>query len=93
MYTQIESFIQIDTHIEYERKDVKCMYMNIEAKRARNNLSQDELSKKLGITRKTYYEKQLKEDFSAEMLIKMSKLFNCSIDYLLGLTRNPKIQK
>ena len=67
--------------------------MNIEAERARNNLSQDELSKKLGIARKTYYEKQLKEDFSVEMLIKMSKLFNCSIDYLLGLTRNPKIQK
>lgn len=68
------------------------MYMNIEAERARNNLSQEDLSEKLGITRKTYYDKQLREDFSSEMLIKMSHLFNCSIDYLLGLTRNPEIK-
>lgn len=69
------------------------MFMNIEAERARKKLSQDEFSKELGITRKTYYERQLKEDFSTEMLIKMSNLFDCSIDYLLGLTRNPKILK
>ncbi len=69
------------------------MYMNIEAERARNNLSQDELAGKLGITRKTYYAGQLKEEFSSSMLLKMSKIFDCSIDYLLGLTTNPKIQK
>ena len=67
--------------------------MNIEAERARKNLSQEEFSKKLGMTRRTYYEKQLKEDFSSTVLIKMSKLFDCSIDYLLGLTRDPKIKK
>lgn len=69
------------------------MYMNIEAERARIGLSQDEFAEKLGVTRKTYYTWQSKEDMPASKLLEMSRLFNCSIDYLLGLTQCPQIQQ
>ena len=69
------------------------MYMNIEAERARIGLSQDEFAEKLGVTRKTYYAWQSKEDMPASKLLEMSRLFNCSIDYLLGLTQCPQIQQ
>lgn len=62
------------------------MYINIEAERARHKLSLDELSKKIGVERKTLYNWQLNGKIPATALIKMSEVFNCSVDYLLGLT-------
>ena len=65
-------------------------YPNIEAERARNGYSQEELIKALGYKeRKTYYTWLINGNIPTSVLIKMSDLFECSIDYLLGRTRNP----
>lgn len=69
------------------------MFCNIEAERVRNNLTQEEFSKQLGVERRTYYSWQLNDKIPTSKLIEISKMFNCSIDYLLGLTRNPKINE
>ena len=70
-----------------------CMYCNIEAERARMNLSQDELVKRLGISRKTYYTWQMTGKIPSTKLIAMSRLFNCSTDYLLGLSVDRRIKQ
>lgn len=65
-------------------------YPNIEAERARNGYSQEELIEKLGYKeRKSYYTWLSSGNIPTSVLIKMSDLFDCSIDYLLGRTRNP----
>lgn len=65
------------------------IYPNIEAERKRLNLSQEDFSEKLGIERKTYYNWLTKGNIPISVLIKLSEMFDCSIDYLLGRTRNP----
>ena len=61
-------------------------FKNIEAERARNGLTVTELSNQLGISDKTYRNWQSPNgDIPASKLLDMSKLFNCSIDYLLGI--------
>lgn len=65
------------------------MYPNIEAERARNQLTTQELADKLGVERKSYYNWISKGNIPVTQLIALSKIFNCSVDYLLGLTRNP----
>lgn len=59
-------------------------YPNIESERAYLGLSQDELSEKIGITRKCYYNWQTKGSIPVSKLLEMADLFGCSIDYLLG---------
>lgn len=69
-------------------RDIK--YPNIEAERARRGFSQQELLEKLGYKeRKTYNTWISNGNIPTSALIKMSDLFNCSIDYLLGRTQNP----
>lgn len=65
------------------------IYPNIEVERKRLNLSQEDFSEKLGIERKTYYNWLTKGNIPVPILIKLSEIFDCSIDYLLGRTRNP----
>ena len=61
------------------------MYPNIEAERVRAGLSQDELITKLGYKeRKSYYNWLANGNIPTSVLIAMSEIFNCSIDYLLG---------
>lgn len=59
------------------------MYQNIEAERARQQLTQEELANQLGITRKTYYLKQLHESFSQKEILKLSSIFDCDPNYLV----------
>lgn len=60
------------------------MLLNIEAERARNQMTQQELSQKLGTTPKTYRGWISEEiDIPSSALIKMSKIFSTDIDYLL----------
>lgn len=60
------------------------MLNNIEAERVRNRLSKEELSFKLGISLRTYYNWINEEtDVPSSALLKMSILFNTTIDYLL----------
>lgn len=61
------------------------MLNNIEAERARANMTKTELSKYLGISLPTYAA-YLNETRSVPsgMLVAMAEKFNCSVDYLLG---------
>lgn len=59
-------------------------YPNIDAERARIGMSNDDLAKALGVSRKTLYNWISSGNIPQSSLEKMSKLFGCSIDYLLG---------
>jgi transcriptional regulator with XRE-family HTH domain len=66
--------------------DPKRIAANIRAERSRANLSQEEVAKQLGLTRRTYL--TYEEDASLlriKMLLKLSEMFGCDINafYLL----------
>ena len=65
------------------------MYPNIEAERARNGYTITSLCRQLNIERGTYYNWQETGNIPASKLIEMSKLFNTTTDYLLGLQNRP----
>ncbi|MBD5154321.1 MAG: helix-turn-helix transcriptional regulator [Oscillibacter sp.] len=63
------------------------MNVNIEAERARKQLTKEALSSALGITSKTYMKYIRGETpIPSDTLINMANLFQCSTDYLLGRT-------
>lgn len=64
----------------------KLVYPNIEAERARNGLTIEELSTLLGVTRKTYYNWVSKGKIPQPKIELMSDIFNKSSDYLLGIS-------
>lgn len=59
-------------------------YPNIDAERARRNMSLDTLAQILGVTRKTIYNWISAGHIPQSSLEKMADLFDCSIDYLLS---------
>lgn len=59
-------------------------YPNIDAERARHNMSLEVLACNLGVTRKTIYNWIKNGHIPQGYLEKMADLFQCSIDYLLG---------
>lgn len=59
-------------------------YCNIDRKREEKGLSKRELADEVGISLKTYYNWiNGKTDIPSSALLKMSTMFNVSIDYLL----------
>lgn len=58
-------------------------YPNINAERVRHGLTMEDLAWKLGVTRKTLYNWMAHGNIPQNKLEAMSKMFNCSIDYLL----------
>lgn len=65
----------------------KKLYDNIEAERARKHWTIAECAEKLGIDEKTYRLRRYKEvDLRCSELLKYARVFECSADYLLGLT-------
>lgn len=60
------------------------MLSSIEAERARNGLTKEELAKKLGVSIRTYYNWINEEtDMPITKLVMLSRLFGTDIDYLL----------
>ena len=59
-------------------------YPNIDAERARHGLSLEGLAAELGVSRKTVYNWMTSGNIPQRALLKMSDLFDKSIDYLLG---------
>ncbi len=57
----------------------------IETLRKKENLTQGELCERLGISKKTYYNYVHKDVIPSDVLIKLSAIFGCSVDYLLGV--------
>lgn len=62
------------------------MLKNIEAERGRLGLSKEAISKELNITSKTYNGYIGGNPIPSDVLIAMADMFNCRVDYLLGLT-------
>ncbi len=60
------------------------MYPNIDAERSRHGLTKNDLSKKLGVSRKTYYNWETRGRIPKSKLVEMADLFNVSVDYLLA---------
>lgn len=60
--------------------------INIDVERVRLKMTYEDLADKLGVDRRTVYLWLKNRNVPVAHLIKMSDLFNCSVDYLLGLT-------
>ena len=67
---------------------MNLIFGNIEAERGRKQLSKEALSRMLGITSRTYWNYLTGGPIPSDKLIAMAELFDCSTDYLLGITDN-----
>ena len=69
-------------------------FKNLRAVREDRDIRQKDVAKFLNVSQNTYsqYETGIIA-LTAEVLIKLSKYYNVSIDYLLDQTDNPNIQK
>lgn len=63
----------------------KTLYGNIEKERTQSGLTKAEVSARLGITAR-HYRNYIsgQTPIPSTILIKLSKLYNCSVDYLLS---------
>jgi len=70
------------------------MYRRIRDLRENNDLTQKEMAKELNCSQQVYSNYELgQRDIPTDILIKLSKFYDVSVDYILGITDNPKIQK
>lgn len=68
-----------------EKISMDTVFNNIRAECARNRWSVEELTDKLGIERKTFYNWEKKQDFPVSALVQMAELFGITTDELLGI--------
>ncbi len=67
------------------------IYPRIRDLREDRDLSQKDLAEYLNCSQVCYsYYEIGKRDIPTQILIKLSQYYNVSVDYLLGLTKNPK---
>ena len=70
------------------------MYRRIRDLREDSDLTQKQMSKILNCSQQVYSNYELgQRDIPTDILIKLSKHYNVSVDYILGITNNPKINK
>ncbi len=70
------------------------MYRRIRDLREDRDLKQRELAEYLSCSQRVYSNYELgQRDIPTEILIKLSCFYNVSVDYLLGLTKNPERNK
>lgn len=70
------------------------MYKRIRDLREDNDLSQSTIAKSLNCSQQAYSNYELgQRDIPTDILIKLSRFYNVSVDYILGITDNPKISK
>ena len=66
-------------------------YVRIRELREDRDLKQKDLSKILNCSQQVYSNYELgQRDIPTEILIRLSEFYKVSVDYLLGLTDNPK---
>ena len=69
------------------------MYRRIRELREDNDLTQKQVAKELNCSQQMYSNYELgQRDIPTDILIKLSRLYNVSVDYILGITDSPKIQ-
>lgn len=70
------------------------MYQRIRDLREDHDLKQRQLAEYLNCSQRVYSNYELgQRDIPTDILIKLSKLYDVSVDYLLGLTNNSKRNK
>jgi len=70
------------------------IYKRIKDLREDKDLTQKEMSKILNCSQQVYSNYELgQRDIPTDILIKLSRFHKVSVDYILGITENPKIQK
>jgi len=70
------------------------VYKRIRDLREDNDLTQKEMAKNLSCSQQVYSNYELgQRDIPTDILIKLSNFYNVSVDYILGISDNPKIQK
>lgn len=70
------------------------MYRRIRDLREDNDLTQKQMAQALNCSQQVYSNYELgQRDIPTDILIRLSKFHNVSVDYLLGLTDNPKINR
>ena len=70
------------------------MYRRIRDLREDRDLTQKEMAKVLNCSQQAYSNYELgQRDIPTDILIKLSNFHNVSIDYILGITDNPKTSK
>ena len=70
------------------------IYKRIRDLREDKDLTQKELAKALNCSQQVYSNYELgQRDIPTDILIKLSSLYGVSVDYILGLSDNPKILK
>jgi transcriptional regulator with XRE-family HTH domain len=70
------------------------MYRRLRELRVEKDLTQTEIAKMLGMSQTGYCKYETGEnDIPTDVLIKLAKFYNTSIDYLLGQTDNRKKAK
>ena len=70
------------------------MYQRIRDLREDHDLKQRHLSEYLNCSQQVYSNYELgQRDIPTDILIKLSQFYNVSVDYILGLTSNPKRNK
>lgn len=70
------------------------MYKRIRDLREDRDLKQRELAEVLNCSQRVYSNYELgQRDIPTDILIKLSQFYNVSVDYLLGLSNNPRRNK
>ena len=70
------------------------MFKRIRELREDNDLTQKHLAKKLNCSQQVYSNYELgQRDIPTDILIKLSKIYNVSTDYILEISNNPNILK
>ena len=70
------------------------MYKRIRDLREDNDLTQKQVATALNCSQQVYSNYELAQrDIPTDILIKLSAFYNVSIDYILGISDNPKINK
>ena len=69
------------------------MFKRIRDLREDRDFTQKQLAKKLNCSQQVYSNYELgQRDIPTDILIKLSKIYNVSVDYILGLSDSPKRQ-
>lgn len=70
------------------------VYKRIRDLREDRDLTQKQMAKHLNCSQQVYSNYELgQRDIPTDILIKLSAFYQVSVDYILGISNNPKIQK
>ena len=70
------------------------IYRRIRSLREDRDLTQKKLATILNCSQQVYSNYELgQRDIPTDILIKLSNFYGVSVDYILGITDNPKVQK